>query len=137
MPHILCKFHEPFIDKILLPSLSRFTGSSSICFSFSYPKIYISHCICRQHTLSAIDSFKSKFSLNASMPSKVEAGLTLTAADERWNAFGFITLSSRCSHSTPKPATLQRDAMSSLSQRFALRTIQASNQHYPPDALTA
>lgn len=39
-------------------------------------------------------------SLKRSMLSKVEAGLAQIAADERWNAFGLITLLSQCSHST-------------------------------------
>lgn len=49
MPHNLGGFHEPFGDKILLSSLLHFTGFSSICVSFSYLKIYITHCIYRLH----------------------------------------------------------------------------------------
>ena len=101
MPHILCKFHEPFIDKILLPSLSRFTGSSSICFSFSYPKIYISHCICRQHTSSATDSFKSKFSLNTCRPRSDSSWPTLECF---WFYHAVVTMQPQHTQACDAPA---------------------------------
>lgn len=97
MPHIL---GEPFTDKTFLPSLFCFTGFSSICVQFPYPKIYITHCIYRLHP-SSDTAFK--FSLKRSMLSKVKAGLVQIWADEPWNAFGLIVLLSRSSHRRPSP----------------------------------
>lgn len=138
MPHILCAFHEPFRHKILLPSLFRFAGFSSICVSFSYPKIYITHCIYR-----LLPSPDTAFKLRSMLP-EVEAGLVQIAADERWNAFGLM-LSSPSSHRRLSPGHtsktrchlelkgLHYTVSHTLNQHFLLLLLQLKDAHKQKD----